>query len=121
MLGGLQYIPCFAHQGWLTTTFLDFAVQYSDIELLDALVAREATYAIYIVFVIAPLLLSTDGDARVFGVLVFAVLAVTYLFFSFAYILVFCMGGALMSLYLVFMIFRKWRSPPKALAVPESG
>lgn len=46
MLGGLQYIPYFALQGGLTTTFLDFAVQYFDIELLDALVAREATYAI---------------------------------------------------------------------------
>jgi hypothetical protein len=121
MLGGLQCIPRFAHQGWLTTTFLAFPVQYSDVELLDAPVARQATHAIYIVFIIAPLLLSTDRDARVFGVKVFAVLAVSYLFFSFAYISVFCMGGALMSLYFVFMIFRKWRSPPKALAVPESG
>lgn len=121
MLGGLQYIPYFAHQGWLTTTFLDFAVQYSDVELLDALVAREVTYAIYVVFIIAPLLLSTDRDARIFGVLVFAVLAVTYLFFSFAYISVFCMGGALMSLYLVFMIFRKRRAPPRTVAARQPG
>lgn len=121
MLGGVQYIPYFVHQGWLTTTFLGFAVQYSDIELLDALVAREVTYAIYLVFIIAPLLLSTNRDARIFGMLVFVVLTITYLFFSFAYISVFCMGGALMSLYLAFIIFRKRRTPSKALAFPGSG
>lgn len=107
MLGGVQYIPYFVHQGWLTTTFLDYAVKYTDIELLDTLVARDTTYTIYVVFIIAPLWLSTDSGARIFGFLVFVVLIVTYLFFSFAYISVFCIGGALMSSYLFFMIFRK--------------
>jgi hypothetical protein len=111
MLGSLQYVPYFAHDGWLTTTFLDYAVRYTDIELLDVFLARDATYAIYLIFIIAPLLLSTNRDARIFGVLVAIVLAITYFFFSFAYISVFCMGGALMSFYLVFMIFRKKRPP----------
>lgn len=111
MLGSLQYVPYFAHDGWLTTTFLDHAVRYTDIELLDALITREATYLIYLTFIIAPLLLSSNRDAQIFGVLVAIVLTITYFFFSFAYISVFCMGGALMSFYLVFMIFRKERSP----------
>lgn len=106
MLGGLQYVPYFVHEGWLTTTFLDFAIRYSDIELLDGLIARATTYSLYLVFIIAPLLMSSDRGARTFGLLVAAVLIITNLFFSFAYISVFCFGGALMSFYLVVMIFR---------------
>lgn len=107
MLGGLQYIPYFAHDGWLTTNFLRYAISYSDTQLLDALMTREATYLLYLVFIIMPLVISSDRSARIFGALVTLVLAITYFFFSFAYISVFCMGGAIMSFYLVWMIFRK--------------
>lgn len=114
MLGGVQYLPYFVHEGWLTTTFLSHAISYSDTQLLDALMTREATYLLYLVFVIMPLLVSSDGAARVFGVLVMVALAITYFFFSYAYISVFCMGGAIMSSYLVWMIFHKGAdvSPP---------
>lgn len=108
-LGGLQYLPYFAHEGWLTTRFLSFAISYEGKELLNYVIGRNATYAIYLVVVIGPLLMSSDRDAKVFGVLVALVLVSTYLFFSFAYISVFCFGGALMSLYLV---WRPFRVPP---------
>lgn len=79
---------------------------------------RQTTYLVYLVFIIAPLLISTDRAARVFGALVAGALTVTYLFFSYAYISVFCMGGAVMSLYLVWMIFRKdGDSAPHATAL----
>ena len=45
------------------------------------------------------------------------VLIITYLFFSFAYISVFCVGGALMSFYLVFAIFGKGAAPRAPVAV----
>lgn len=105
VLGGLQYIPYFAHQGWLVTRFLPYAISYGGTELLGFVIGREATYLIYLGVVIGPLLLSTERDAKVFGVLVTVVLAVTYAFFQFAYISVFCFGGALMSLYLVWRPF----------------
>lgn len=105
MLGGLQYIPYFAHQGWLVTRFLPHAISYGGTELLDFVVGREATYVIYLAVIIGPLLLSTQRDVKVFGVLVALVLAVTYAFFQFAYVSVFCFGGALMSLYLVWRPF----------------
>ena len=110
MLGALQYVPYFAHEGWLTTTFLARAVRYQDVNLLDFVVTRETTYVIYAVLVTVPFLLSRDRAVKVFGLLVVGVLAVTYIFFAYAYISVFCFGGALMSLYLVAMIPRKPRS-----------
>jgi len=118
-LGGLQYIPYFAHDGWLVTRFLPHAISYGGTELLGLVVGREFTYAIYLLVVIAPLLLSTSKDAKVFGVLVSIVFLVTYLFFTFAYISVFCFGGAIMSLYLVWRPFSSSRGrhePPGVVA-----
>ena len=109
MLGALQYVPYFAHEGWLVTTFLGRAIRYGGTELLDVVIGRNFTYAIYLAIIIAPLLIATDRQVRVFGALVLLVFLTTYFFFTFAYISVFCFGGAIMSLYLVYMIHTKGR------------
>jgi hypothetical protein len=111
MLGATQYFPYFAHDGWLTTTFLPRAISYGGKELLDFVIGREATYAAYLFLVIAPLVLSSEKTAKVFGLLLTAVVAVTYVFFSYAYISVFCFGGAVMSLYIVVSIFSRAVAP----------
>lgn len=105
ILGGTQYFPYFAHDNWLITNFLGRAISYEGKELFDYIIGRAATYMIYAAVVIGPLLLSSHATIRIFGLLVFTVLVITYIFFAYAYISVFCFGGALMSLYLVWMIF----------------
>ena len=85
--------------------FLPNAIVYQSTELLDFIIGREGTYVIYMAIVAGSLLLSWDRNVKVFGLLVFAVMAVTYAFFAYAYVSVFCFGGALMSLYLVWMAF----------------
>ena len=105
MLGAMQYLPYFAHDGWLTTQFLPHIIVYQGKELFDYIIGRDMTYTIYVAVVIGSLLLSSDVNVRIFGVLVAAVMIVTVLFFSYAYISVFCFGGAVMSLYLVWTIF----------------
>lgn len=110
MIGALQFVPYFAHDGWLVTTFLEKAIRYEGSELLDLVTTRAVTYGIYLAIIIAPLFISRYRDVRVFGLLVTGVMIVTYLFFTYAYISVFCFGGAVVSVYLVVMIFRK--SPP---------
>lgn len=115
MLGSIQYLPYFAHEGWLSVTLLDEAVVYRDRELLDAIISRPLTYLIYVAVVIVPLLISSDRHVRVFGVLVAATLAITLGLFQWAYISVFCFGGALVSLYLVWALRQKG-PPPNALA-----
>ncbi len=108
-LGGLQYIPYFAHEGWLATRFLPHAISYGGTQLLDLVVGRIPAYLLYVLVVIGPLLLSTQRDVKIFGILVTLVLVVTYSFFEYAYISVFCFGGALMSLYLVWRPFSAQR------------
>ena len=106
MLGALQYFPYFAHEGWLVTKFLPHAISYQGTVLFDFLMRREITYALYLFVIIAPLLTSSDRRAQIFGILISVVATVTYLFFQFAYISVFCFGGAVMSLYIVYAVFR---------------
>ncbi len=107
MLGGLQFIPYFVHEGWLSTSLLTWAVRYEDINLLDAIVSREVTYGVYLAAVIVPFLLVRDRDIKIFGLLTAGVVVITYLFFSYAYISVFCFGGALISVYLLVLIWRR--------------
>jgi hypothetical protein len=122
MLGAMQYFPYFAHDGWLTTRFLPRAISYEGKELFDYIIGRQMTYTIYVTVVVGSLLLSRDVNVRIFGFLVAAVLVVTYLFFSYAYISVFCFGAALMSLYLVWMVFRRgWRVRPQGAHSPGTA
>ena len=107
MLGATQYFPYFAHEGWLVTNFFPNAISYQGAVLFDFIMRRELTNALYFFVIIAPLLTSSDRRAQIFGLLISVVAAVTYLFFQFAYISAFCFGGGLMSLYIVYMIFRE--------------
>jgi len=106
MLGAMQYLPYFAHEGWLVTKFLPHAISYQGTVLFDFLMRRELTNALYFFVIVAPLLTSSNRHAQIFGILISAVATATYLFFQFAYISVFCFGGALMSLYIVYVAFR---------------
>jgi hypothetical protein len=105
MLGALQYIPYFAHDGWLNTIFYKRAISYEGIHLLDNIVGVQTTYLLYLIAIITPLVSSSLRNVNIFGYLVVAVLFVTYVFFQFAYISVFCFGGAIMSLFIIYIIF----------------
>lgn len=113
MLGAMQYFPYFAHEGWLVTKFFPNAISYQGAVLFDFIMRRELTNAIYLFVIITPLLTSSDRSAQIFGVLISIVTTITYLFFSFAYVSVFCFGGGLVSLYIVYMVFRE--------TAPEQG
>ena len=105
MIGAVQYFPYFAHEGWLVTKFLPNAISYQGTVLFDYIMQRELTNAIYLFVIVAPLLTSSNRRAQLFGVLVSMVAAITYLFFQYAYISMFCFGGAMMSLYIAYMVF----------------
>ncbi len=120
MLGALQYVPYFAHDGWLVTKFLDHAISYQGTHLLDLVVRYEFTYLLYVFVIIAPLVTSSVKDVNIFGYLVALVLFITFFFFKFAYISVFCFGGGVMSLFIVYMISRNDKKLPARHNVPAA-
>lgn len=119
MIGALQYVPYFAHDGWLVTRFFDHAISYDGKQLLDVIIGREFTYVLYLFVIIVPLVTSSVRDIKIFGYLVSLVVVVTYSFFEFAYVSVFCFGGALMSLYLVHMVSKLEDLQPAPDALPR--
>jgi len=114
MLGAMQYIPYFAHEDWLAVKFFDRAISYEGTVLFDFIMRREITYAVYLFVILAPLLTSSKRSVNIFGMLIVLVVAVTYLFFSYAYISIFCLGGAIMSIYLVYMVLRETDGKPRS-------
>lgn len=106
IIGAGIYLPYFVHGEWLTVRFLDLAIAYGGVELFAFIWGRDLTYAAYLALVILPPLLSSRAEARIFGILVALAFAMTYAFFRFACISVFCFLGAIMSFYLLFMIHR---------------
>lgn len=113
MFGGLQYIPYFAHDGWLAVTFFKYAISYEGTVLFDLIMRREFTYAIYLFIILVPLVTSSIRGVNVFGGLVAAVALITYFFFSWAHISVFCFGGAVVSAYIVYFVFKETRGGPQ--------
>jgi len=112
IIGAMQYFPYFAHENWLIVRFLRHAISYEGTVLFDFVMRREATYALYLFVVIAPLVSSSNPSARTFGFLIIGVVVTVFLFFQIAYISAFCFGGALMSVYIVHTVYR----PPARLA-----
>ena len=107
MMGALQYVPYFAHKGWLVTRFYDYAISYQGTVLLDFIMPRELSYLLYLIAIITPLITSSIQNARIFGALIVVVVVTVYAFFSYAYISAFCFGGAVMSGFIVWMVFRE--------------
>jgi len=104
MLGGIQYIPYFAHDGWLTTEIVGNAISYQGKILFDMIMSREITNTLYLAVILTPLLASSNKELRIFGGLLVISILITYFFFRYAYISAFCFGAAAMSLYLVYII-----------------
>ncbi len=116
MLGAMQYFPYFGHEGWLITRFLPRAIAYDGRVMFDLIMPRELTYIAYLFVIIAPLLSSSNRRINVFGILISFVVVIVYFFFRYAYISVFCVGGAVVSLYLVHMVFIETPGPRAALS-----
>ena len=114
MLGAAQYIPYFVHEGWLVTRFYDYAISYQGTVLLDFIMPREISYPVYLSVIILPLVTSSKRNVRIFGALITFVVVTVYAFFSYAYVSAFCFGGALMSAFIVWMVFHETvRGRPK--------
>jgi len=111
MLGALQYFPYLAHENWLVTRAMENAISYEGTILFDMIMRREITNFIYLFVIFTPLLSSSNKDIRIFGGLLALVVVATYFFYSHAYISAFCFGAGLVSIYLIYLIFRRTEGP----------
>jgi hypothetical protein len=120
MLGAVQFLPYFAHSDWLEPKFLPHAIIYSGTVLLDFVMHRDATNIAYLFVLLTPFFISSHPRMKAFGMLIAGVVVVTYSFFSFAYVSIFCFGAAVMSLYVVHLIHTE-TAAPSSCAEPNAS
>ncbi|MEQ8668377.1 MAG: hypothetical protein RIC50_02165 [Rhodospirillales bacterium] len=106
VLGLVLFIPHLQNPDWISATIKSRSISYEDTMFLDYLIPRPMTYAIYVVLIITPPLLSTYLHVRYFGLTLIAIVVLVYFFLSYAYISFFCLLAGFGTLHLIYIILR---------------
>ena len=100
------FLPSFLIGDWLSMEQVNRSLDYKTTLIYDGYINRTVLRVFYAVIVVSSLVLSTDRRIQVFGALVSASLILTYAFFSYAFISVWCFFAAILSVYLAVIIHR---------------
>ena len=99
-------MPHLLNPDWINVSVNNRSLAYEDTMFLDYLVPRPATYAVYLLLIVLPPLLSTYLHVRLFAVTLIVIVTAVYLFLSYAYISFFCLLAGLGTLHLIYIILR---------------
>ena len=103
-LGLILYIPHLANPDWVKVAINNHSISYEDTMFLDYFIPRELTYALYLFLIVVPPLLSTYLHMRLFGMTLITVVALVWIFLSYAYISFFCLLAGVATLHLIYII-----------------
>lgn len=106
LFGLALYVPHLINPDWVSVTVNRDSLAYEGTMILDYLMPREITYAIYLFLIIVPPFISTYLHMRWFAMTIVAVVVVDYLFLRYAYISFFCLLAGLGTLHLIYIIMR---------------
>jgi hypothetical protein len=101
------YVPLLFHQDWLTVKMLNQSIKYKATLLHDEYIPIIGMNILYAMLTLVPLLLASDRYIKTFGAIIIISLAITSLFFDYAFISVWCFFAAVLSFYILIMIFQK--------------
>lgn len=107
--GSVLYVPLLVNDGWLKIALVRDSILYEPTLLLDALqlpFTVPVSYASYALLVTVPLVTSSVRSVRVFGAIVLASVIVSAAAFEYAFVSIWCFFAALLSLYIVYMMYR---------------
>jgi len=103
IFGLTLYIPFLFYPDWLLVSILHHSILYETTLIYDDYLSREYVTALYLLIVVLPLMISTDHYYKILAVLIIFSMAVAIVFFSFAFISVWCFFAAAISLYVYFI------------------
>lgn len=106
VFGAAMFVPLALHPEWLTVSFAGGSIHYGTQLIGDGLVTKEVVRVVYAAVICVPLLASTAAGVRGFGVLVALSVVLAFLFATHAFTSVWCFLAALVSGYIVVMLFR---------------
>lgn len=97
-------LPSVLLKDWLYMEVINRSLEYRTTLIYEDLIGRTALRLFYAFIVVASLVLATDRRVLIFAGLVIVSLLLTYIFFAYAFISVWCFFAAILSGYLVYAI-----------------
>ncbi len=104
LFGLSVFLPAFLIDGWLRVEPINGSLEYGTSLIYEGIIDRTWLRLFYAALVVGALLISSDVRIRVFGALVAGSLIVTYIFYAYSFISVWCFFAAILSTYLVVLI-----------------
>ena len=108
------YVPLLFHEGWLTVKIIGHSIKYKLVFLHDEYLSLIIKNLLYATFTLIPLLSASDRYIKVFGILLVISLAITSLYFEYVMLSVWCFFAAVLSIYILIMIFQKTKITEKS-------
>jgi len=105
--GLLMYIPLWFHKDWLSVELVRQSIDYKATLLYDEYIPRIIVRVFYALIILVPLLVASDHHIRIFGVIIAASVAISTVFFGYAFISIWCYFAAVLSFYILVMILLK--------------
>jgi hypothetical protein len=103
--GTLVYSAILTHAEWMSVAVREHSIYYRfTVPYRDSIHLPIPTAGLYAMTVVVPLLISRHNRIKIFGVLVLLSMLLASKIYSYAYISVWCLFAAVLSLYLVYMI-----------------
>ncbi len=106
VFGLVLFVPHLLRPEWLTVRVVQDSLVYDGTMLLDSIIPRKASNALYLLLIIVPPLLSRYKHIRYFGMSLIAVIGIDYVFLSYAYVSFFCLLAGAATLHLIYIISR---------------
>lgn len=106
LFGVSMYIPLLFNPEWLLVSIVRHSIHYDLIFISDTYISQQMLTALYAGIILVPLMLSSDHYHSVLGVLILFSGLLTWAFFGWAFVSVWCYFAAIISLYIFMMIAR---------------
>lgn len=107
-------VPSVLLRDWLHMELINQSLEYNTTLIYEGFINRTALRLFYAAIVVGALVLSSHRPVRIFAGLVAVSLAGTYVFFAYAFISVWCFFAAILSVYLVVVIWLDARRSERA-------
>jgi hypothetical protein len=106
LLGAAMYVPLLFNDAWMVATIVQHSVHYQLSFVTDGYVSQLLISLLYTCVILTPLLLSSDRYHNRLGGLALVSGIVTWALYDWAFVSVWCYFGALISLYIFYVIVR---------------
>lgn len=101
------YFPLLLGEGKVLVQIVHNSIQYKMDLFYDDYISRKITGVIYALFIIVPLITSSDKHMKHFGWVIILAGLPTYFFYYHAYTSVWCFFAAIASIYITYFIFKE--------------